>query len=232
MISSSAFARFAADVFANHAVPFKRGGSALSGMDSAGFISYCLTQLGRPTKMSGTNDLMRNYTTQVIPFDEARKQKFIRPGVLLLHISTDGDVLPKYRDGLGNCDYAMICVDQEHGIYPSEKRERLIQTEFSKYNRVTHIAYCKYVDYGSSSGSSDIRPSVPDAPIRTGEARLTGNNVRLRESPSTSSSPLASMPSGSILKVIESRGDWTHVRYTDQNGTVFNGWCASQFLSK
>lgn len=232
MISSSAFARFAADVFANHAVPFKRGGSTLSGMDSAGFISYCLTQLGRPTKMSGTNDLMRNYTTQVIPFDEARKQKFIRPGVLLLHISTDGEVLPKYRDGLGNCDYAMICVDQEHGIYPSEKRERLIQTEFSKYNRATHMAYCKYVDYGSSSGSSDIRPSVPDAPIRTGEARLTGNNVRLRSGPSTSYSPLASMPIGSILKVIESRGDWTHVRYTDQNGTVFNGWCASQFLSK
>lgn len=201
-------------------------------MDSAGFISYCLTQLGRPTKMSGTNDLMRNYTTQVIPFDEARKQKFIRPGVLLLHISTDGEVLPKYRDGLGNCDYAMICVDQEHGIYPSEKRERLIQTEFSKYNRATHMAYCKYVDYGSSSGSSDIRPSVPDAPIRTGEARLTGNNVRLRKSPSISSSPLASMPVGSILKVIESRGDWTHVRYTDQRGIVFDGWCASRFLSK
>lgn len=224
MISSSAFARFAADVFANHAVPFKRGGSTLSGMDSSGFISYCLTQLGRPTKMSGTNDLMRNYTTQVIPFNEAREQKLIRPGVLLLHISTDGEVLPKYRDGLGNCDYAMICVDQEHGIYPSEKRERLIQTEFSKYNRVTHIAYCKYVDYGNSSGS--------DIPARTDEARLIGNNVRLRESPSTSSSPLASMPIGSILKVIESRGDWTHVRYTDQRGVVFNGWCASQFLSK
>ena len=201
-------------------------------MDSAGFISYCLTQLGRPTKMSGTNDLMRNYTTQVIPFNEARKQKFIRPGVLLLHVSTDGEVLPKYRDGLGNCDYAMICVDQEHGIYPSEKREGLIQTEFSKYNRATHMAYCKYVDYGSSSGSSDIHPSVPDDSIRAGKAKLIGNNVRLRSGPSTSSSPLALMPSGSILKVIESRGDWTHVRYTDQNGTVFNGWCASQFLSK
>ena len=232
MISSSAFAQFAADVFANHAVPFKRGGSALSGMDSSGFISYCLTQLGRPTKMSGTNDLMRNYTTQVIPFNEAREQKLIRPGVLLLHVSTNGDVLPKYRDGLGNCDYAMICVDQEHGIYPSEKKEGLIRTEFSKYNRATHMAYCKYVDYGSSSGSSDIRPSVPDAPIRTGEARLTGNNVRLRKSPSISSSPLASMPVGSILKVIESRGDWTHVRYTDQRGIVFDGWCASRFLSK
>ena len=201
-------------------------------MDSAGFISYCLTQLGRPTKMSGTNDLMRNYTTQVIPFNEARKQKFIRPGVLLLHVSTNGEVLPKYRDGLGNCDYAMVCVDQEHGIYPSEKREGLIQTEFSKYNRATHMAYCKYVDYGNSSGSSDTRPSVPDIPTRIGEARLIGNNVRLRSGPSTSYSPLALMPSGSILKVIESRGDWTHVRYTDQNGTVINGWCASQFLSK
>ena len=40
------------------------------------------------------------------------------------------------------------------------------------------------------------------------------------------------MPIGSILKVIESRGEWTHVRYANQYGTVFNGWCASQFLSK
>ena len=40
------------------------------------------------------------------------------------------------------------------------------------------------------------------------------------------------MPIGSILKVVESRGEWTHVRYTNQYGIVFNGWCASQFLSK
>ena len=232
MISSSAFARFAVGVFANHAVPFKRGGSTLSGMDSAGFISYCLTQLGRSTKMSGTNDLMRNYTTQITPIGEARKQKLIQPGVLLLHVSLDGNVLPKYRDGQGNCDYAMICVDQEHGIYPSEKREGLIQTEFLKYNRITHIAHCKYVDYGNSSSSSVARPSISDSPINADEARLIGDGVRLRKGPSTSFDPLASMPIGSILKVVESRGEWTHVRYTNQYGTVFNGWCASQFLSK
>ena len=232
MISSSAFARFAADVFANHKVPYRRAGSTLSGMDSAGFISYCLTQLGRSTRMSGTNDLMRNYTTQVIPISEARKQKLIQPGVLLLHVSAGGKAPSKYRDGLGDCDYAMICVDQEHGIYPSEKREELIQTEFNVPNRVTHMAYCKYVDYGNSSSSSDTYPSVPDSPVRTGEAKLIGDGVRLRSGPSTSFDPLASMPIGSILKVIESRGEWTHVRYTDQYGTVFNGWCASRFLSK
>ena len=232
MISSSDFARFAADMFANHKVSYKRAGSTLSGMDSAGFISYCLTQLGRSTKMSGTNDLMRNYTTRVIPISEARKQKLIQPGVLLLHVSADDKAPLKYRDGLGDCDYAMICVDQEHGIYPSEKREELIQTEFNVPNRVTHMAYCKYVDYGNSSGSSDAYPSVPDSPVRTDEAKLIGDGVRLRKGPSISSAPLASMPIGSILKVIESRGEWTHVRYTDQCGTVFNGWCASQFLSK
>ena len=232
MISSSAFARFAADVFANHKVPYRRAGSTLSGMDSAGFISYCLTQLGRSTRMSGTNDLMRNYTTQVIPISEARKQKLIQPGVLLLHVSAGDKAPSKYRDGLGDCDYAMICVDQEHGIYPSEKREELIQTEFNVPNRVTHMAYCKYVDYGNSSSSSVARPSISDSPINADEARLIGDGVRLRKGPSTSFDPLASMPIGSILKVIESRGEWTHVRYTNQYGTVFNGWCASQFLSK
>ena len=232
MISSSAFARFAADVFANHKVPYRRAGSTLSGMDSAGFISYCLTQLGRSTRMSGTNDLMRNYTTQVIPIGEARKQKLIQPGVLLLHVSAGDKAPSKYRDGLGDCDYAMICVDQEHGIYPSKKREELIQTEFNVPNRVTHMAYCKYVDYGNSSSSSVARPSISDSPINADEARLIGDGVRLRKGPSTSFDPLASMPIGSILKVIESRGEWTHVRYTNQHGTVFNGWCASQFLSK
>ena len=232
MISSSAFARFAADVFANHKVPYRRAGSTLSGMDSAGFISYCLTQLGRSTRMSGTNDLMRNYTTQVIPISEARKQKLIQPGVLLLHVSAGDKAPSKYRDGLGDCDYAMICVDQEHGIYPSEKREELIQTEFNVPNRVTHMAHCKYVDYGNSSSSSVARPSISDSPIHADEARLIGDGVRLRKGPSTSFDPLASMPIGSILKVIESRGEWTHVRYTNQYGTVFNGWCASQFLSK
>lgn len=182
--------------------------------------------------MSGTNDLMRNYTTQVIPISEARKQKLIQPGVLLLHVSAGGKAPSKYRDGLGDCDYAMICVDQEHGIYPSEKREELIQTEFNVPNRVTHMAYCKYVDYGNSSSSSDARPSISDSPINADEARLIGDGVRLRKGPSTSFDPLASMPIGSILKVIESRGEWTHVRYANQYGIVFNGWCASQFLSK
>ena len=92
--------------------------------DSAGFISYCLTQLGRSTKMSGTNDLMRNYTTQVIPIGEARKQKLIQPGVLLLHVSTDGNVLPKYRDGQGNCDYAMICVGSGSTEFIHPKKEK------------------------------------------------------------------------------------------------------------
>ena len=232
MILSSDFARFAADVFANHKVPYRRAGSTLSGMDSAGFISYCLTQLGRSTRMSGTNDLMRNYTTQVIPISKARKQKLIQPGVLLLHVSAGDKAPSKYRDGLGDCDYAMICVDQEHGIYPSEKREELIQTEFNVPNRVTHMAYCKYVDYGNSSSSSVARPSISDSPINADEARLIGDGVRLRKGPSTSFDPLASMPIGSILKVIESRGEWTHVRYTNQYGKVSDGWCASQFLSK
>lgn len=230
MISSSAFARFAVDVFANHTVPFKRGGSTLSGMDSAGFISYCLTQLGRSTKMSGTNDLMRNYTTQVIPIGEARKQKLIQPGVLLLHVSLDGNVLPKYRDGQGNCDYAMICVDQEHGIYPSEKREGLIQTEFLKYNRVTHIAYCKYVDYGENASTSAEHPSAPDFPDKSGYISLNRDNIRLRSGPSTNYKPLTLMTFEGRLKLIELHDDWARVRYTNQDGIYFDGWCMSEFL--
>ena len=108
----------------------------------------------------------------------------------------------------------------------------MIQTEFLKYNRVTHIAHCKYVDYGNFSSSSVARPSISDSPINADEARLIGDGVRLRKGPSTSFDPLASMPIGSILKVIESRSEWTHVRYTNQYDTVFNGWCASQVLSK
>lgn len=58
------------------------------------------------------------------------------------------------------------------------------------------------------------------------KATVTASSLNLRSGPSTTASILTSMPSGSVVDVLEQSGSWYKVRY----GTT-TGWCSGDYLT-
>ena len=120
VISSLKFAEVAKNLLNQGTILYKYGGSDLHGMDSGGFIGYCLRQCGVAVSFSGTNDIYRN-AGRVIPM---HLDKAV-PGVILLPITHDGKEPDRYRgDGYGNASYAAICYTPGYAAYPSEKYQK------------------------------------------------------------------------------------------------------------
>lgn len=233
MVSSSVFARTARETYEQHTVPYKLGGKTLStGMDSIGFIIYCLSQNGIHVSYRGTNDLYRNGGTQCIPLKEALSNKLVVPGVILLHVEHDGEEPPRYQsDGKGNCDYAAIAISPTEFIYPSQKAGGMIKRPIQLLSGKPNVVlFSKHVDYdahgdASSPSAPPSRPSVPDDGI------YTKTKLRLRKSPSTDSAVIVSIPKGKCVDLLEYHGEWSRVRYRISSKLWHEGWCMSKFLT-
>jgi SH3 domain protein len=54
--------------------------------------------------------------------------------------------------------------------------------------------------------------------------------VTFRSGPSVDNKVIRMMSSGQELDVVETQGDWSHVRITDQSGNATDGWVLSRYL--
>lgn len=224
-IPHNEFASTARRIYTDEDVPYERGGKSLKGMDSGGFIEYCLRKHGINHSFSGTNDIYRNAGTKCLPLKEAMKNGLVKPGCLLLHVTQNGGEPTQYRkDGKGNCDYALIAISSTEGVYPSEKRGALIKTKIEPVRgKANVVMFCKYVDYGLSDGSSDSSSA--------NDGIYTTSNLRLRKGPSTTDEVIKEMPEGTRVELLERRAEWCRVKYVDRAGTLHVGWCSSQHLT-
>lgn len=228
MVDASLFAATARDTFDNHQVPFRAGGTSLSGMDSSGFIVYCLQQNGIAEHYSGTNDLYRNGGNGHMDLGEAVRKGLVIPGVLLLHVDNDGLEPQKYKaDQLGNCDYAMICIDKHYAVYPSASKGELIKTEIKLApGRANILMYSKHIAYPGRNDTPASSPIPQDDNVAT-----VRESVRLRhEATTTRGNVICEMPAGAHVNVLGSKDEWTNVRYYDGT-TQHEGWCMSQYLN-
>lgn len=232
MIPAKDFARTAREVFELQTVPYRKGGDTLKGMDSGGLIEYCLRENGINAKFKGTNDIYRNAGPTPIPLKEAMKQQLIKPGTLLLHVASNGNEPAEYKDDkLGNCDYAMIAISSTEGVYPSEKTGTIIKRKIELVNgKPNMVMFCKYIDYGSGSPTFTTQQSSNNAPLSSFSKRArTTSDLRLREAPSNSGSPITTMPKGALVDILGEQADWIKVRYHGATYTHI-GWCFGEFL--
>lgn len=233
MVSSSVFARTARETFEKHSVSYCRGGKSLrDGMDSIGFITYCLGQNGIRVSYRGTNDLYRNGGSPCIPLKEALSNKLVVPGVILLHVEHGGEEPPRYQsDGKGNCDYAAIAISPTEFVYPSQKAGGMIKRPIQLLSGKPNVVlFSKHVDYdahgdASSPSAPPSRPSVPDDGI------YTKTKLRLRKSPSTDSDVIVLIPQGKCVDLLEYQGQWSRIRYRISSKLWHEGWCMSEFLT-
>lgn len=232
MIPAKDFARTAREVFELQTVPFQKGGDTLKGMDSGGLIEYCLKKNGINANFKGTNDIYRNAGPTPIPLKEAMKRHLIKPGTLLLHVASDGNEPAEYKkDGLGNCDYAMIAISSTEGVYPSEKKGTIIKRKIELVNgKPNMVMFCEYIDYGSGSPTATTQPSSNTAhPSPLNKRARTSSDLRLRETPSNSGSPITTMPKGALVDILGDKNGWVRVRYHGAT-YIHIGWCFGEFL--
>ena len=87
--------------------------------------------------------------------------------------------------------------------------------------------YSQYVKESAVSAPETSAPPATSAPTTSEAGYITGNNVRFRSAPSTSSDILAELSYGNAVTITGSSGDWTACTY---NGTA--GYVYSQYVTK
>jgi len=76
---------------------------------------------------------------------------------------------------------------------------------------------------------STATPNTPTTPTST--EKYTTVNLNLRKGAGSTFEKIAVMPRGSKVIVLEEALEWFKVRYTDQEGKVYEGYANKQFLS-
>ena len=92
--------------------------------------------------------------------------------------------------------------------------------------------YSQYVSLTGSGSSSGGDVAVETTESSTSEpGYIKGNNVRLRSAPSTSSSILAELNSGTAVTITGKSGDWTAVTVGKKSGYVYSTYVAKGTIS-
>lgn len=227
MTTGVELADLARSLFEQDIIKYKPGGTVFPSFDGATFIKYCFQQLKIQVSFSGTNDLYRQ-AGKGIPISQAYDKDYVVPGALAFCVSHNGREPDKYKgDGLGNAEYAVICLNKTTGVYVSESRATLIDTKLEKNagsGRPNTIVLCQWLDYSKTPFVQPVAGAVTGLAASTA---LVKTDLRLHKSPSTDADPIVQMPEGSIVEVVTASNNngWSEVRFE-----IHQGWCRSEFL--
>ena len=94
-----------------------------------------------------------------------------------------------------------------------------------------------YLDGNDADERKKIR-DIKKLPLSTSEITtdnlrfITGNNVRLRESPSTNSAILDELVLGQVVTVLSKEKNWIEVMYAYEQEEVWHGWVFTRYKAK
>ena len=90
-----------------------------------------------------------------------------------------------------------------------------------RYGGADGYVYKTYVTVGSSGSDSGSSANVESA---SGTGTIRGSYVRVRSGPSTSSSILATVHTGTTMSITGTTGEWYQVSYNGQTGYVYKSY--------
>lgn len=229
LVPASKVAETARNLYQNGNIVYRRGGSTTHGMDSGGFIHYCLKQHGIYVSSLGTNTLYREIGTEAITIEEALKQNKILPGTILFHVIHDGREPIQFRkDGRGNADFASICINSLTAVYPSKKEGMLIKTDIERISgKANMVVLHKDIDYGFAS--THQTPQNPTSETSNKMVVVNGA-LNLRRGPTMQMRGIKLMEEGSFVTVLARQNDWAQVQFIDGKKKMYTGWAMLKFL--
>lgn len=200
-------------------MPFDKGGTnPKTGMDSGGFIHYCLKQLGITVTSRGTNSLYKQIGGSAMPLAEAKRQNKVVPGAVLFYV-----------DERGSAEYALICLDADWAVYPSQQKKKIHRTGTNLASgRANTIVFVPGLDYGFATGPQPPQPPVNPHRDYLKQMIIIGDKkLRLRDAPD--GKYVMQMQPGSIVDVHEIQGIWARLTYHSAKGPK-PGWAKVEFL--
>ncbi|GHU77469.1 hypothetical protein AGMMS49992_25400 [Clostridia bacterium] len=216
-------------------IPYVHGGSSLNGMDCIGLVKYCAKQAGAWLNYAGSNDAFRNACSWLGTYTEAKAQGRLVPGAVGFMLEHDGQEGVKYRaDGIGNASHIGVIVlsGDIHSIDASSSAGRVRTRTARDAERIwTHIGWLKELNYGMTTVTDEIGGTImnPAAQqLRTATiVTLDGGNLNIRRDPTDKvDNRVGKAPHGTTVEVLETRGDWTRIRYSS-----VTGWAATRYLA-
>lgn len=235
LIPASRLADIALQVYAQQP-PFKKLGHTMTGMDGAGFISYCFSQLGITVPYNGTNTLYRAVGGNRMSLQSAMAYGKVLPGALLFCVSRDGGEPERYRsDGLGNAEFAEICVDPKRAVYVSGSKKKLIETKIELVSgKANTVVFHPALNYGFPGSAVPQQPSPilhPPSDQFHRQMIVTGTRqLRLRHSPEIiADNVYTGLPSGTLVDVLSIENGWAQLTAT-KNGRKYIGWAVLDYL--
>lgn len=219
-------------------------------MDCQAFVERCMRKLGVDLNLAGSNAWYRKMTWVGTPEECKRKYGSIPLGAFLFILKQDGNEPAKYRgDGVGNASHIGLKTGRtanemckgssadvkkrvSHGdgaINSSSTWACVATSKFADksinggWNRV---GLWDAFDYGDHINDLLVNKKGEVVPMETMTVMcLSGNTVRLRESPRKNAPILASVRKGTTVMAGPEEGGWRPVQYGSHSG-----WMMAEFL--
>lgn len=235
LIRASLIADTARQVLAR-GVPYRNYGQSLYGMDSAGFIYYCFSRHGIIVPYVGTNTLYRAIGGTRIPLRDAIAQGKLVPGSLLFRVNPSGKEPLKFRkDGLGDADFAQICVDPTHAIYASPSKKAVVLDDiYIASGRANMVVFHPGLDYGNMNNPQLPQPPEKPPVATIGQMQVFNTRqLKLRHTPDMSSEEnvYTGLPRGHVVTVLQIENGWAQIK-ANKNGRQYAGWVVADYLKK
>lgn len=91
---------------------------------------------------------------------------------------------------------------------------------------------------GNENSNRENIKEIKQLPLRLNEIKtddlrfITGNNVHLRESPSTKSAILDEMRFGQVITILSKERNWIEIIYEYENSEILHGWVYTRYTTK
>ena len=220
--------------FAADMVPIAEGliGTPYSVLDCQGLCERCLSGIGINKNLPGSNAWYRAMDWVGTPEECRAKYGKVPTGAFLFIVEHDGGEPDKYKgDAIGNASHMGLVTNKGDGaIHSSASRGDVCQSKFKGktiprggWNRVglwlSRLSY-DGIDQGDQDdqGGDDMTQAVVTAP--------NGLTVKMRREPSTGCAVYWNVPTGTIVDVSGTEGDWSCISYDGRTG-----WMLSKFLT-
>ena len=213
-------------------IPYKWAGRTIEGgMDSATFLWYCLKVLGIDIAL-GTNSQYKQIGANAMPLREAKKQGKVVPGAILFHVTPEDEKGDFQNVAPIDADYALICIDANNAVYPSQSAGKLIVTGTNLASgRANMIVFHPALDYVNvTAPQCPQQPQNPHREVIKQMVVACSRSLRLRESPDASlDNVITSLAPGTVVNVLSIENDW--VNLTVQKGKYSHtGWVMTSYL--
>lgn len=199
-------------------------------VDCSGAFYYVFKLKHSLPMYNGSNRIARVYVEELIPYDYAKANGLIEPGMAAFkhytpssakyNLGTGYKVKGAYYNGDLNDYYHIGLVDDDTNYVLNAQGAKTGFVRSKITENWTFVAYLKNVNYHKKQETPTMKTAQV---VRTADTAAASKTVNVRNKPN--GGLLFTVKFGDIVNVSAEQGDWTQISYAGRTG-----WMMSKFL--